>query len=170
MASEFKIKLTPPSTPTPLTPTRGRAYCFPLTTQMYLARKLDKNAFFSQTMSDIDMSDIESAMRQQTDSETENNRSRKIRTLERAASVDKMSDIPPKPRMNYEVEMRLMGSGINRAPLKKAISMDTVDDSDEPRVNKIIQERMEAKKKMKNQKDGVKTAKSGYLDFSMTSL
>ena len=158
--------MTPPSTPTPLTPTRGRAYCFPLTTQMYLARKLDKNAFFSQTMSDIDMSDIETAIKQQTDSETENNRSRKARQLERAASVDKMTDIPPKPRMNYEVEMRLMGSGINRAPLKKAISMDTVDDSDEPRVNKIIQERMEAKKKMKNQKDGVKSSQ-GYLDLSI---
>ena len=137
---------------------------------MYLARKLDKNAFFSQTMSDIDMSDIETAIKQQTDSETENNRSRKARQLERAASVDKVTDIPPKPRMNYEVEMRLMGSGINRAPLKKAISMDTVDDSDgEPRVNKIIQERMEAKKKMKNQKDGVKSPK-GYLHLFFSWL
>ena len=49
-----------------------------------------------------------------------------------------------KPVLNYEVEMRMLGSGINRKPLKPSTSLD---DPSEPRVNSQLQARIEARKK-----------------------
>ena len=41
-----------------------------------------------------------------------------------------------KPVLNYEVEMRMLGSGINKKPLKQR---DVGADNGEPRVNSQIQ-------------------------------
>ena len=49
------------------------------------------------------------------------------------------------PVLNYELEMRLLGSGINRKPLKQSTSFD----DNQPRVNSQIQERIAARKKAK---------------------
>ena len=60
-------------------------------------------------------------------------------TLTRQKSSEKA------PVLNYELEMRLLGSGINRKPLKQQASCD----ENQPRVNSQIQERIAARKKAK---------------------
>ena len=46
-----------------------------------------------------------------------------------------------KPIINYEIEMRMLGSGINKKPLKQS---DIVVDNGEPRVNSQIQVQIES--------------------------
>ena len=96
--------------------------------------------------------------------EVENKKDRKSSNEPKPAMEDLRANKPP---INYELEMRLIGSGINRKPLIKSPSLDHIagiSTGSEPRVNTALQERIAQRKKSRQEKTLKKWPSAANVD------